>query len=95
MRGDRDALRTLLSNLVDNALRYTPRKGRVDVAVGPQGDHVALVVRDNGTGIAPEEQVRVFDRFYRVARDGAEIALGEGLDGKGLGVSVLFPAAAA
>jgi two-component system OmpR family sensor kinase len=121
VRGDRDALRTLLSNLVDNALRYTPRKGRVDVAVGPQGDRVALVVRDNGTGIAPEEQVRVFDRFYRgqpaavpgdaapgasvrgsglglaivksiAERHGAEIALGEGLDGKGLGVTVRFPA---
>ncbi|MDQ2962733.1 MAG: ATP-binding protein [Pseudomonadota bacterium] len=121
VRGDREALRNLLSNLVDNALRYTPSKGRVDVAIEPKGDRVALVVRDNGPGIAPAEQARVFDRFYRgqpaaVAGDaqrtsvrgsglglaivkriaqwhGAEIALGEGLDGKGLGVTVYFPAA--
>jgi two-component system OmpR family sensor kinase len=121
VRGDRDALRTLLSNVVDNALRYTPAKGRVDVAVGPEGDRIALVVRDNGPGITPAERARVFDRFYRgqpvaVPGDaaertsvrgsglglaivkriaewhGAEIALGAGLDGKGLGVTVRFPA---
>jgi two-component system OmpR family sensor kinase len=120
VRGDREALRTLLSNLVDNALRYTPAKGRVDVAVGAKGDRVALVVRDNGPGIAQAERTRVFDRFYRgqpvavsgdaaqgasvrgsglglaivksiAERHGAEIALGEGLDGKGLGVTVRFP----
>lgn len=124
VRGDKEALRTLLSNLVDNALRYTAPRGRVDVAVGPEGDRVALVVRDNGPGIAPAERARVFDRFYRgqpvavpvdaaqgasvrgsglglaivksiAERHGAEIVLGEGLDGKGLGVTVRFPAAAA
>jgi two-component system OmpR family sensor kinase len=124
VRGDRDALRTLLSNLVDNALRYTPPKGRVDVIVGTEGDRVTLVVRDNGPGIAPAERARVFDRFYRgqpvavpadaaqgasvrgsglglaivksiAERHGAEIVLGEGLDAKGLGVTVRFPPAAA
>ena len=124
VRGDRDALRTLLSNLVDNAVRYTSPKGRVDVAVGPEGDRIALAVRDNGPGIAPAERSRVFDRFYRgqpaaatddeaqgarvrgsglglaivksiADRHGAEIALGEGLDGRGLEVTVRFSATAA
>jgi two-component system OmpR family sensor kinase len=123
VRGDAEALRTLLSNLIDNAVRYTPSNGRVDITVQPEGDRVALAVRDNGPGIAPAERARVFDRFYRgqsastpqaaqrasvrgsglglaivkriADRHGAEIALGEGLEGKGLGVTVRFPAATA
>jgi len=69
VRGDPDALRTLLRNLVDNAVRYTPRGGRVDVSVEeaaadtPSGPR--LTVADDGPGIAPEERTRVFDRFYR------------------------------
>ena len=114
----------MLSNLVDNAVRYTSPKGRVDVAVGPEGNRIALAVRDNGPGIAPAERARVFDRFYRgqpaavtdesaqgarvrgsglglaivksiADRHGAEIALGEGLDGRGLEVTVRFSATAA
>jgi two-component system OmpR family sensor kinase len=67
--GDPEALRTLLRNLVDNAVRYTPPGGRVDVAVaaGSGGEGARLVVSDDGPGIAPEERVRVFDRFYRRA----------------------------
>ena len=123
VRGDAEALRTLLSNLIDNAVRYTASNGRVDITAQAEGDRVALAVRDNGPGIAPAERTRVFDRFYRgqsastpqaaqrastrgsglglaivkriADRHGAEIALGEGLDGKGLGVTVRFPAAAA
>ena len=123
VRGDAEALRTLLSNLIDNAVRYTPSNGRVDITVQPEDARVALAVRDNGPGIAPAERARVFDRFYRgqsastpqaaqrastrgsglglaivkriADRHGADIALGEGLDGKGLGVTVRFPAATA
>jgi two-component system OmpR family sensor kinase len=113
VKGDPPALRALVSNLVDNALRYTPGGGRVDVGVGAGvGGTVALTVRDTGPGIAPGDRARVFDRFYRGAsagdaapgcglglaivksvaeRHGAEIALGDGLDGKGLGVTVSFP----
>ncbi len=123
VRGDAEALRTLLSNLIDNAVRYTPSNGRVDITVQPEDDRVALAVRDSGPGIAPAERARVFDRFYRgqsastpqaaqrasvrgsglglaivkriADRHGAETALGEGLDGKGLGVTVRLPAATA
>jgi two-component system, OmpR family, sensor kinase len=79
MRGDREALRTLLSNLVDNALRYTGSGGRVDVATGPDGEGFALFVRDNGPGIAPAERARVFDRFYRGQPAGDASVRGSGL----------------
>jgi two-component system, OmpR family, sensor kinase len=66
---DADALRTLLRNLVDNAVRYTPPGGRVDVSVAAPAGGVAgsarLTVSDDGPGIVPAERARVFDRFYR------------------------------
>lgn len=66
IRGDADALRILLTNLVDNALHYIPRGGRIDVAVAHTAQGIELVVTDNGPGIAADERARVFDRFYRV-----------------------------
>ncbi|MDB5866077.1 MAG: integral rane sensor signal transduction histidine kinase [Betaproteobacteria bacterium] len=79
--GERDALRTLLSNLVENALRYTPPGGRVDVAAMRDGERAVLEVTDTGPGIAPEERERVFDRFYRVG--GTDVA------GSGLGLAIV------
>ena len=68
VRGDADALRILLTNLIDNALRYVPRGSRVDVQVarGADGRAAVLTVTDNGPGIPAAERERVFDRFYRV-----------------------------
>jgi two-component system OmpR family sensor kinase len=63
--GDAPSLRTLLGNLVDNALRYTQEGGRVDVGLARDGDATTLSVSDSGPGIPPAEQARVFDRFYR------------------------------
>jgi two-component system, OmpR family, sensor kinase len=79
---DTDALRTLLRNLIDNAVRYTPSGGRVDVTVEatPAGNAV-LTVTDDGPGIPPEERARVFDRFYR--RAGTEPP------GSGLGLAIV------
>ncbi|WP_456280732.1 ATP-binding protein [Cupriavidus sp. JZ107] len=67
VQGDADALRILLTNLIDNALRYVPAGGKVDVRV-QRGDagRVALIVADNGPGIPPEQRARVLDRFYRL-----------------------------
>jgi two-component system OmpR family sensor kinase len=82
--GDPDALRTLLRNLVDNAVRYTPPGGRVDVTVEaakPGNGGARLTVADDGRGIAPEERIRVFDRFYR--RPGTEPP------GSGLGLAIV------
>jgi two-component system OmpR family sensor kinase len=63
--GDADALRMLLGNLVDNALRYTQDGGVIDVAMRMTGGAPELVVADDGPGIPPAERQRVFDRFYR------------------------------
>lgn len=112
IRGDPAALRTLLANLIDNAVRYTPSGGRADVGIEQRGAGVVLAVRDNGPGIAPSERSRLFDRFVRgsaanapgsglglaivkriAERHGATVALEDGLDGRGLGVAVSFPAA--
>jgi two-component system OmpR family sensor kinase len=79
--GGAPALRTLLSNLVDNAVRYTPAPGRVDVAAFLDGAQAALEVADSGPGIPPEDRPRVFDRFYRRA--------GETSEGSGLGLAIV------
>lgn len=79
--GQEDALRILLTNLIDNAIRYTAPSGRVDVSVQPSDANVQLIVRDNGPGIAPDERERVFDRFYR----GRDAAAG----GSGLGLAIV------
>ncbi len=76
--GDVDALRTLVANLLDNAIRYTPPGGRVDVAVGIDHDRPWLEVADSGPGIPLDERLRVFDRFYR-RHDALEPGSGLGL----------------
>lgn len=65
VHGVEDALRILFSNLIDNAVRYTPADGRVQASVTCEGDHVVVNVDDSGPGIAADERERVFDRFYR------------------------------
>lgn len=70
----------LVKNLVDNAIRYTPEGGRVDISVGDDGGCVVLDIDDTGPGIAPDERERVFDPFYRV--------LGSGEIGSGLGLAI-------
>ncbi|MFL5371729.1 MAG: ATP-binding protein [Myxococcales bacterium] len=74
--GDPAALRILLANLVENAIRYTPRGGRVDVAAGRSW----LEVVDNGPGIPHADRERVFDRFYRRS---------SGTQGSGLGLAIV------
>jgi two-component system OmpR family sensor kinase len=65
VHGDADGLRVLVTNLVENALRYTPAGGRVDVSVRQVDGRPRLEVRDTGPGIPASELPRVFDRFYR------------------------------
>jgi len=79
--GDREALRILVRNLVDNAVRYTPPGGTVRVNCKPDGSATLLEVCDTGPGIAWEERERVFDRFYRRA------TVQEG--GTGLGLAIV------
>jgi len=65
--GDREALRTLVRNLVDNAVRYTPEGGRVQVGIRNTADGAVLEVDDSGPGIPAADRERAFDRFYRRA----------------------------
>jgi two-component system OmpR family sensor kinase len=76
-----DALRVLLSNLIDNAVRYTPEGGRADVAIRTDKRGVSIDVCDTGPGIPDEDLERVFDRFYRVTGSRAE--------GSGLGLAIV------
>jgi len=66
LAGDEDLLIQVLVNLLDNAIAHTPTGGRVVVGCRAEGDLVRLWVADTGTGIPPEHQARIFDRFYRV-----------------------------
>jgi signal transduction histidine kinase len=81
VQGDREALRTLVRNLVDNAVRYTPPGGTVQVRCWSAAPRAQLEVSDTGPGIPPGEKKRVFDRFYRRA------AAQE--DGTGLGLAIV------
>lgn len=74
-------LRTLVKNLIENAIRYTPPGGQVDLSVQSTADEVSLIVEDTGPGIPENERQRVFDPFYRV--------LGHDEDGSGLGLSIV------
>ena len=73
-------LDALITNLLDNALRYTPEGGRVTVGVHRVGAQVELTVEDNGPGIPAQALDRVFDRFYRLAEDS---------EGTGLGLAIV------
>jgi two-component system, OmpR family, phosphate regulon sensor histidine kinase PhoR len=79
VRGDRAQLGLLLSNLVDNALRYTPPKGTVRVRLEAAEGRVLLQVADTGEGIPSGELPRVFERFYRVDKARARQTGGTGL----------------
>ncbi len=79
--GDADGLRVLLGNLLDNAIRYTPAGGQIDIGVAIEDGGAVLDVIDTGPGIPPDERERVFDRFYR--RAGTEGT------GSGLGLAIV------
>ena len=78
---DRDRLGQVLINLLDNAVKFTPEGGRIEVSARPSSGRVVLSVKDNGVGIPPEDIGRIFERFYRVgrSRDRREGGTGLGL----------------
>ena len=81
VRGQPQGLYTLVRNLVDNAIRYTPNGGKVSVSVHQDAAGLALQVDDTGPGIPADERARVFDRFYRLPGSDAE--------GSGLGLAIV------
>jgi heavy metal sensor kinase len=83
VQGDGGRLRQVFFNVLDNAIKYTPPGGRIDVRVERQGPDVVATVRDTGVGIPPEHLPHVFDRFYRVDK-----ARSREQGGTGLGLSI-------
>jgi signal transduction histidine kinase len=77
--GDRDRLKQVLVNLLDNAIKYTPSGGRITVDVEETGDSAVLAVKDTGIGIDADSLLSVFDRFFRATTDRGEIGAGLGL----------------
>jgi two-component system, OmpR family, phosphate regulon sensor histidine kinase PhoR len=84
VRADREGLREILDNLLDNAIKYTPEGGTVSVAWQANGTMAHIAVRDSGIGIKPEDQERIFERFYRVDK-----ARSREMGGTGLGLSIV------
>ena len=82
VHGDRAGLHRLVWTLLDNAIKYTPQGGRIDVSLERDGSHGRLRVQDNGIGIPPDLLPRVFERFFR-----ADPARAQG-DGAGLGLAI-------
>jgi heavy metal sensor kinase len=84
IRGDRVILRQALINLLDNAVKYSPEQGRVEVQVGALDTEAFVDVCDTGPGIPAEHRSKVFDRFYRVDKSRSRVDGGAGL---GLSIS--------
>ncbi|BBU26734.1 two-component sensor histidine kinase [Burkholderia sp. THE68] len=87
VKGDPDSLRVMFNNLIDNATKYTPRGGRVDVGVKAKDGRALVEISDTGPGIPQEERERVFDRFYRVG-ESADRARSD-IAGTGLGLAIV------
>ena len=83
VEADRDKVRQVLVNLVENAMKYSPDGGRVELGVEPQEENVLFHVRDEGLGIPSDEQSRVFEKFYRV-----DPHMTRGVGGTGLGLYI-------
>jgi two-component system NtrC family sensor kinase len=81
--GDPIRLRQMVGNLIENAIKYTPRGGGVRVEAEADGDQVVLRVRDNGPGIPPADQPYLFDKFYRASN------IPDDMPGTGLGLSIV------
>ena len=79
LAGDTRMLQRMLSNLLDNAIKYTPSGGSVTVSLEEKGEQRVISVKDTGIGISPSELPRIFERFYRCDRSRSQVGIGLGL----------------
>jgi len=77
--GDRNRVLQVMANLLDNAIKYTPASGKVDLAANKSGDEIIIEVKDSGMGIAPEDLPKIWDRLYRADKSRTQRGLGLGL----------------
>ena len=82
VRADATRLKQVLMNLLGNAIKFTPNGGRIELAARLDGSSVRMEVKDNGPGIPPEEQKRIFEAFYRLRESGKKT------EGTGLGLAI-------
>jgi len=82
VHADATRLKQILMNLVGNAIKFTPEVGQIELVARQVGGQVRLEVRDNGPGIAPEEQQRIFEAFFRLTQTG------NATEGTGLGLAI-------
>jgi signal transduction histidine kinase len=73
----------VLGNLIENAIKYSPQGGTIEVAVEPVERHVRFAIRDSGLGVPKSEQRRIFEKFYRLDPD-----MTRGIGGTGLGLYI-------
>ena len=81
---DRDVIKVVINNLLDNAIKFTPRNGQIDIKLSQHGQEAWLCVRDNGIGVPSEQLDRIFRRFYQV-----ENPLRRQHEGLGLGLAIV------
>ena len=77
--GEQVLLQMLVNNLLENALKYSPKESDVTIFVGEEGKMAKLVVRDEGAGVPAEEKKKIFDKFYRIGNESTRRAKGTGL----------------
>lgn len=83
LRANPIRIRQMLDNLIGNAIKYTPPGGGVQVKVSMEADQIAVRIKDTGIGIPPEEQGRIFEKFYRASN------VAKGAEGSGLGLAIV------
>jgi signal transduction histidine kinase len=83
IEADPDKARQVLTNLIDNAIKYSPDGGRVTVEITVEGQRLRYAVRDEGLGVPPAEHRRIFEKFYRL-----DPGLTRGVGGTGLGLYI-------